>query len=231
MHLSRSHQMFSHRTTIIFFGFLALQLYRRKILKSILLYLENIRRLTWCSIISLNALLRPSWKIKMFFAFTDFESRHVYAEDINNMLRDLWTAWSLVPFSHGWKVLSNAIFASRVITKKCTVSIFSLLQFHNPFPEHITFAKNLSKQAACHLQKQKSKAPKFYFLPSKLKLGYKNWFNSYKSSKTHRVTRKQSQFHYQNPKNTRSPGGEKQPMVIEPTLVKDPTSPLQIKFG
>jgi len=45
------------------------------------------------------------------------------------------------------------------------------------------------------------------------------------------MTRKQSQFHYQNHKNTRSLGGEKQPMVIEPTLVKDPTSPLQIKFG
>jgi len=26
---------------------------------------------------------------KLFFAVTDFESRHVYAEDINNMLRDL----------------------------------------------------------------------------------------------------------------------------------------------
>ena len=26
---------------------------------------------------------------KLFLAFTDFEWRHVYAEDINNMLRDL----------------------------------------------------------------------------------------------------------------------------------------------
>jgi len=33
------------------------------------------------------------------------------------------------------------------------------------------------------------------------------------------ATRKQSQLHCQNHKNTRSPGGEKQPMVIEPTLV------------
>jgi len=28
--------------------------------------------------------------------------------------------------------------------------------------------------------------------------------------------------------STRSLGGEKQPMVVEPTLVKDPTSPLQL---
>jgi len=38
-------------------------------------------------------------------------------------------------------------------------------------------------------------------------------------------TAKTTQLHCQNHKNTRSLGGEKQPMVIEPTLVKDPTSP------
>ena len=39
-----------------------------------------------------------------------------------------------------------------------------------------------------------------------------------------KATRKQSQLHCQNHKNTRSLCGEKQSMVIEPTLVKDPTS-------
>jgi len=59
------------------------------------------------------------------------------------------------------------------------------LQFQNSFLEHIIFAKSLPKQAACHLQSKKTKAPKFYFVPSKLKLGHTNWFNSYESSKTH----------------------------------------------
>jgi len=62
-----------------------------------------------------------------------------------------------------------------------SLTIFNLLQFQNSFLEYITFAKNLSKQAACHLQKQKNTVPKFYFLPSKLKLGHKKLFNSYKS--------------------------------------------------
>jgi len=51
----------------------------------------------------------------------------------------------------------------------CTVPIFNLVQFQNSFLEHITFAKNLSKQAACHLQKEK-----FYYVPAKLKLVHKN---------------------------------------------------------
>jgi len=59
------------------------------------------------------------------------------------------------------------------------------LPFQNSFLEQITFAKILSKQAACYLQRQKNEGTKFYFLPSKLISGHKNWFNSYKSSKTH----------------------------------------------
>ena len=62
--------------------------------------------------------LIEAFLIKIVFVFCNFETRHVYAEDINNMLRDLWTAESLVPFSHGSKVPSAAIFASRVITKE-----------------------------------------------------------------------------------------------------------------
>ena len=47
-----------------------------------------------------------------------------------------------------------------------------------------------------------------------------------------KATIKQSQLHCQNHKNTRSLGGEKQSMVIEPILVKDPTSPYQLnKFA
>jgi len=162
--------MFSHRTTIIFFGFLALQLYRRKILKSILLYLENFRRLTWCSIISLNALLRPSWKIKMFFAFTDFESRHVYAEDINNMLRDLWTAWSLVPFSHGSKVPSNAIFASRVITKKVYSINFQPLAISQTFSWAYHICKKSFETSCLSFAKTKIEGTKILLSSFKIKI-------------------------------------------------------------
>jgi len=37
---------------------------------------------------------------------------------------------------------------------------------------------------------KKTQAPKFYFLPSKLKLAHKNWFNSCSSSKTHKSHKK-----------------------------------------
>ena len=144
------------------------------------------------------------------------------------MLRDLWTAGSLVPSSHGSKVPSAAIFALRVITKKCRVSVLNVLHILNSFLAHITFAKNLFKKTACHMQKQKKQAPKFYFLPWKSKLAHKNWFDSCSSFKTHVGNKKAISVHCQNNKNTRSLGGEKSPMVIEPTLVKDPTSPLQL---
>ena len=53
-----------------------------------------------------------------------------------------------------------------------------------PWGHHI--CKYFSKKAACHLQKQKkTQSPKFYFLPSKLKLAHKNWFKGYSSSITH----------------------------------------------
>ena len=51
-------------------------------------------------------------------------------ETLNNMLRDLWTAGSLIPFSHGSKVPPAAIFALRVITKKvCSVNSQRLVIF------------------------------------------------------------------------------------------------------
>jgi len=69
----------------------------------------------------------------------------------------------LVPFLHGSKVPSAAIFALCVITKKCTVSVLNVFHFLNSFLDHITFAKNLSKKAACHLQKQKNAGTKILF--------------------------------------------------------------------
>ena len=99
------------------------------------------------------------------------------------MLRDLWTAGSLVPYSHGSKVPFDPVFASRVITKKCAVSIFNLLQFQNfPWAYHIC-KKTFRNKLSVIFKKQKNKAPQFYFFPPKL--GHKNLFNRYKSSETH----------------------------------------------
>jgi len=91
-------------------------------------------------------------------------------ETLDHMLKDLRTAGSLVPFSHGSKVLSATIFALRVIRKKCTVSVLNVLQFLNSFLDHITFAKNISKKAVCHLQKQKTLAPKILLSSFKIKI-------------------------------------------------------------
>jgi len=44
------------------------------------------------------------------------------------------------------------------------------LQFQNSFLEHITFAKNLSKQAACHLQKQNNEGTKILLSSFKIKI-------------------------------------------------------------
>ena len=93
--------------------------------------------------------------------------------------------WSLVPFSDCSKVPSDAIFVSRVITEKACSINFQPLAVSKLFPSAYHICKKLSKQATYHLQKQKTKASKFYFLSSKLKLGHKKWFNSYKSSRTH----------------------------------------------
>ena len=79
-----------------------------------------------CKLESLQRVGRPGWRFAVrasckartcFVAFTDFESRHVYAEDINNVLRVLWSAWSLVLFSDGSNVPSDVIFVSRVMTR------------------------------------------------------------------------------------------------------------------
>jgi len=64
------------------------------------------------------------------------------------------------------------------------------LQFKNSFLEHITIAKNLSKKLPVICKNKQTKTPKFYFLPSKSKLGHKNLFSSYKSSKTHKGDKK-----------------------------------------
>jgi len=106
-------------------------------------------------------------------------------ETLNNMLRELWTAGSLVPFSYGSKVPSAAIFALRVITKKvCSIGSQRLAVFKLfPWPYHI--AKNLSKKAACHFQKQKNAGTKILHSSFKIKISPQNWINSCSSSKTH----------------------------------------------
>jgi len=102
------------------------------------------------------------------------------------MLRDHWTARSLVPFSHGSKVLSDAIFASRVITKKSVQYQFSTsCSFKTRSLSISHLQKIFQNNLPVICKNKKTKAPKFYFLPSKLKLGHKNWFSRYKSSKTH----------------------------------------------
>jgi len=59
-------------------------------------------------------------KIDVCF-FTDFESRHVYAEDIRPYAKGPLNRQVIGPVLHGSKVPSDAIFASGVITKKCAV--------------------------------------------------------------------------------------------------------------
>ena len=102
------------------------------------------------------------------------------------MLRDLWTTGSLVPSSHGSKVPSDATFVSRVITRKVYSINFQPLAVSKLFPwaYHIR-KKSFETTCLSYAKTIKSKAPKFYFLPSKLKFGHKNLFSSYKSSKTH----------------------------------------------
>jgi len=105
-----------------------------------------------------------------FFAFTNFDSRHVQAGDIKLYTKGPLSRWSLVPFSHGSKVPTATIFALRVITTKCDVSILNVLQFLKTFPDHIIFAKNLSKKAACHLQKQTNAGTKILLSSFKIKI-------------------------------------------------------------
>jgi len=48
------------------------------------------------------------------------------------------------------------------------------VQFLNSFLDHITFAKNLSKKADCHLQKEKSAGTKILLSSFKIKFAHKN---------------------------------------------------------
>jgi len=54
--------------------------------------------------------------------------------------------------------------------KKRTVSALNVLHFLNTFLDHITFAKNLSKKAACHLQKQKNAGTKILLSSFNIKI-------------------------------------------------------------
>jgi len=92
----------------------------------------------------------------------------------------------LVPFSHGSKVPSDAIFASRVMTKKVYSIDSQPLAVSKLFPRayHIC-KKSFENKLPVICKNKKTRAPKFYFLPSKLKFGHKNLFNSYNSSETH----------------------------------------------
>ena len=107
------------------------------------------------------------------------------------MLRNLWTVGSLVPFSHGSKVPSEAIFASRVITKKVYSINFLPLAVSKLFPWSYHICKKyIDTSCLLFAKTKKTQVPKFYFLPSKSKLGHKNWFSIYKSSKTHTCDKK-----------------------------------------
>ena len=128
---------------------------------------------------------------KSLFAFTNFESRHVCAEDINNMLRDLWTAGPLVPFSHGSKVPSTAIFASRIITKKSVQYRFSTFCSFKTLSLSISQLQKIFRNKLPLTSKnKKTQAPKFYFHSSKLKLAHETWFDSHSSLKTHMGNKK-----------------------------------------
>jgi len=70
---------------------------------------------------------------KSFFAFTDFESRHVYAE-VKQYAKGPLNRRVIVPFSHGSKATSDPIFASRVITKKLCSINFQSPAFSKLFP-------------------------------------------------------------------------------------------------
>jgi len=105
------------------------------------------------------------------------------------------------------------------------------LQFLNSFLDHITLQKIFRKKLPVIFKNKKTQARKFYILPSKLKLAHKIELTAVAPPKHIRATRKQSQLHCQNHMSTRSLGGEKQPMVIEPTLVKDPTSSLPARYS
>jgi len=59
------------------------------------------------------------------------------------------------------------------------------LRFSNSFLDHITFVKNLSKKAACHLQKQKNAHAKILLSSFKIKISPQNFFDSHSSFKTH----------------------------------------------
>jgi len=91
-------------------------------------------------------------------------------ETLDNMLKYLWTAGSLVPFSQGSKVPSAAIFASRVTTKKVysigsqRLAVFKLF----PWPYHI--CKKSFKKAVCHLQNQKNAGTKILLSFFKIKI-------------------------------------------------------------
>jgi len=96
------------------------------------------------------------------------------------MLRDLWTAGSC---SHGSKVPSDAIFASRVTTNKSVQYRFSNSCCFNTISVGISHLQKIFRNKLPAICK-KNEGTKI-LLSSKLKLGHKNWFNSYYSSKTH----------------------------------------------
>jgi len=87
-----SHQMFSHRITTLFIAF---WIYRRKIVNIIIF--GRFSQTIWCSVTSLNALFRHSYK-QSFLHLLILKVGMFKLEALNNMLSDLWTARSLVPF-------------------------------------------------------------------------------------------------------------------------------------
>ena len=183
-HLSRSHEMFSHRTTTLLLGFLGL--YPRAILGQYY-YIRKIFAELFDAPLHRST---PYWGLLdkiIIYGFCNFESRYVYAKDINNMLikgplnpRVIGPvlAWFKGPFRrHFCITCHNKRSVQYQFSISCSFKTLSLSISHL----HKIFRNKLP--VIC--KNKKTKAPKFYFLPSKLELGHKNLFSSHKRSKTH----------------------------------------------
>jgi len=91
-------------------------------------------------------------------------------ETLNNTQRNLWTAESLVPFSHGSKVPYDVIYSLRFITKKVYGINSQPLAVLKLFPWAYHICKKSSKTAACHFQNQKNAGTKILLSSFKIKI-------------------------------------------------------------
>jgi len=116
------------------------------------------------------------------------------------MLRDLWKVrlsdlWTAGTFEPTFEPCPFLAWLQCPFRRHFCITCHNKKSVQFQFPTSCIF-QTLSLSIS-HLQKifrnklpvifknQKTKAPKFYFLPSKIKLGHKNLFNRYKASKTY----------------------------------------------